>query len=464
MSRRPWRASAWALGLLLAHAREVKANPFELFGASARDAAMGGAMTAAVRGPGALHHNPAGLLTDRTHSLSGGLRLVWPRLGVERSPPDAEPEAALPESHAGLSLGWVKPLGGVLADRVAFGVSVAVPATRLLRIQGLDPAQPQFYLYQSLQEKLLIHLGAAGEPLPGLTIGAGVSILADLAGQARLGLDVPGDTFTRRELDVTLRPTASPVLGLRYAPPESSLAFGLCWRGESALKFVLPVMVSAGEALDLDIAVAQTVLWTPHQLAAGLTWTFGGRDPGGPGGTPGAERRPRTATEPGALTLALDLTWGLWSRAPDPSPRLSVDIGGRLVEAFGFGDALDLSTDAPPIALGFADTLTARAGLEWQTTSWLALRAGYGFRPTPAPVQTGATAYLDNDAHTLSAGAGLALMNPTQDAPEVLDLDVALQATVLPRQVVLRREGHPGGSLAHGGVVWHLATSAVHRF
>jgi long-chain fatty acid transport protein len=415
-------------------AQDAHANPFELFGASARDVAMGGAMTAEALGPGALHHNPAALLRDRTHSLSGGLRLTLPAL-------DAEPRAVLPETNAGVSVGWVKPLGGVLEGRVAIGVSLALPATRLLRIQGLDPAQPQFHLYQSLQEKLLIHLGAAAEPVDGLSVGVGVQILANVGGGADLGLDVPGDGFTRRELDVSLAPTASPVVGLRFAPSRA-LAFGLTWRGENALKFNLPVMVYAGEALSLDIAVSQTVMWTPHQLAAGLAWT----------------------PEGGGLTLALDLTYALWSRAPDPSPRLSVDIGGRLLDAFGLDTSLDLSTRQSPIALGFNDTLTARAGLEWRARSGLALRGGYFFRPTPAPPQTGATAYLDNDAHGLSAGVGVTLLNPAQDKPSMLDLDLAGQATVLPRRVAIRPEGHPGGSLAHGGVVWHLAFSALHRF
>ena len=429
----------WGIASLMA--QNAHANPFELFGASARDVAMGGAMTAAVFGPGSLHHNPAALLRDRAHSLSGGFRLTLPALGVERSTPDAEPRAALPSSTAGVTLGWVKPLGGVLEDRVAIGVSVALPATRLLRIQGLDPAQPQFHLYQSLQEKLLIHLGAAFEPVDGLSVGVGVQILANVGGQADLGLDVPGDGFTRRELGVSLAPTASPVVGLRWGLSRA-FALGLTWRGENALKFVLPVSVYAGEALSLDIAVAQTVMWTPHQLAGGLAWTDA--DAG--------------------LTLALDLTYARWSRAPDPSPRLSVDVGGRLLEAFGLDTALDLSTRQSPIDLGFSDTLTGRVGLEWHARSWLAVRGGYFFRPTPAPPQTGATAYLDNDAHGLSAGLGFSVLNPAQDKPSMLDLDLAGQATVLPRRVAIRPDGHPGGSLAHGGVVWHLAFSAVHRF
>lgn len=454
--------------LLAAASTRVAASPFDLFGASPRDVAMGGAMTAAVRGPSALHHNPAGLLSDRTHTLSGGLRLVQPDLAITGAADGAPSVGTLPERHAGLSLGWVKPLGGVLGDRVALGVALAVPATRLLRIQGLDPAEPRFHLYQSLQEKLLIHLGAAVEPVRGLTVGAGAQILADVGGAATLGLDVPGDTFTRRELAVSLRPTASPVVGLRYAPAASGLAFGLTWRGQSALAFALPVQVAAGEALTFDIALAQTVLWSPHQVAAGLSWTFGGRPSGASRASGAGVARsiaaPGTAPTPGGLTAALDLTWSRWSTAPDPSPRLSVDIGGRLVEAFGLGDALDLSVDPPRLNPGFSDTLTARAGLEWQANAWLALRAGYFFRPTPIPVQSSATAYLDNDAHGLSAGAGFALLNPTQDAPELLELDVALQATVLPREVTPRPDAGPGGSLAHDGTVWHLATSAVHRF
>ncbi len=424
----------------------VRAGSFDIFGHTPRDIAMGGAMTAAVFGFSSLYYNPAALTAERTHSLAGGLRLSVPMLDIERSEPGASPAAEKPEVHTGVSIGWVKPFGGIFDDRLAVGLSVSLPAERLVRVQGLDPAAPQFHLYQNLQDKLLIHLGVAGDVTDWLSIGAGVQILADLTGSVALDLDLLGGRFDAQEMRVVLKPTASPQVGVHVRPPlgedGGQLTFGLTWRGENALRFRLPVLVTAGDGLALDIAVSQTVLYTPHQFALGVAYTLD--DP--------------------ALTVAADLTLALWSRAPDPSPRLSVDVGGALVEAFGLEDALDLSTRTAPIDLGASDTLTARVGVEWHALGWLTLRGGYFFRPTPLPAQTGSTAYLDNEAHVVSLGVGFSFDNPIKDRPSVVDVDVAFQATHLPRRVARRPVGWPGGDLAHGGTILHFSAGVVHRF
>jgi long-chain fatty acid transport protein len=435
-----------ALALALAIFKgPAHAGTYDIFGVTPRDIGMGGAMTGAVIGFSALYYNPAALTLDRANSLGLNLQLSVPFLDIDREDPSASPPSVLPDSHAGATLGWVKPIGGVFDDRLAFGVALSLPLERLLRVQGIDPAAPQFYLYQNLQDKLLIHLGAAGDVFPWLSVGAGVQILADLDGDASLELDILSGRFDRRTMGVTLAPTLSPFVGLHLRPPlgAGQLKLGLAFRGSSRLAFDLPVRVSEGDLLDLDIRVSQTVLWTPHQLAFGLAYT---------------------ADDP-AFTLAVDLTYALWSEAPDPSPRLSVDIGGRLIESFGLDNALDLSVNAAPLDLSFADTLTARIGAEYSPTGWLTLRGGYFYRPTPAPAQTGSTAYLDNDAHVLSLGLGVSFRNPLRERESVVDLDWSLQATLLPRRTVYRTApDNPGGDLSHAGQVWHTSLGVVHRF
>jgi len=444
------RRLALALTLLwvgIAAQGAARAGSFDLFGHTARDIGMGGAMTAAVIGYSSLYYNPAALTLDKEHSLAGGLRLVVPALDIAREDPAATPAAVLPETHTGISLGWVKPLGGIFDDRLAVGLSLSLPLDRLVRVQGIDPAAPHFYLYQSLQDKLLIHLGVAGDVAEWLSLGAGLQILANLDGSASLELDIVSGTFDSRTVGVTLQPTLAPVVGLHVRPPlgpgGGQLKIGATFRGSSSLSFDLPVIVSEGEALDLEIRVAQTVLWTPHQLAFGLAYTL---------------------DEP-ALTLAVDLTYALWSEAPDPSPRLAVDLGGRLLDALGLDRALDLSVDASPIDLGFADTVTVRFGAEWAPVDLFTVRAGYFFRPTPAPPATGSSAYLDNDAHVVSLGAGIGFQNPLKEGHSVVDLDVALQATILSRRTVYRAAAdNPGGDLSHGGVLWHTSIGVSHRF
>jgi len=425
----------------------ARAGSYDIFGVSARDIGMGGAMTGAVVGYSALFYNPAALTLEKQHSLAFGLHLSLPMLEVTREDAGATPASVDPDAHLGVSFGWVKPFGGIFDDRLAMGLSVSLPVKRLIRVQGVDPASPQWYLYQNLQDKLLIHLGLAGDISDWLSVGAGLQILADLTGGASLDLDIVSGTFDRRTIGVTLQPNVAPCAGVHIRPTlgphGGQLKFGLTYRDSSSLSFDLPVNVAEGEALSIDIDVAQTVLWTPHELAFGFAYTL---------------------DEP-ALTLAVDLTWAFWSGAPDPSPRLSVDFGGRLIGAFGLDDALDLSVGASPLELGFVDTLTARVGAEWMPTGDVTLRAGYFFRPTPAPPATGSAAYLDNDAHVVSLGLGIGFQNPLKEGRSVVELDLALQATILPRRTVYRSAAdNPGGDLSHGGVVWNTSIGGVHRF
>lgn len=435
-------AGLLALGALAAAGGPVRASTYDIFGLSARDVAMGNAMTAAATGYAAIYYNPAALTATSQQQLGLGLTLTLPEVYVDRGDRASGRPTVLPPSHFGLSLGWMKPLPGVFDGKLALGVGLYLPGERLVRVEGVDPQRPQFYLYQNLQDKLLIHAAAAVELTEWLSVGVGVEVLADLGGSVVLDMNILSGEFARRDLAVSLDPTAAPVAGVHFHPGDG-VAIGLSYRGSSALSFNLPIHVSDGDALALDIEVEQTVLWTPHQLSLGVAWTL--PDP--------------------ALTLALDATLALWSGAPDPSPRLSVDVEGYLLEAFGLAGALDLSTRTAPIAVGFTDTVTARVGAEWKALPWLTLRGGYFYRPTPAPRQTGVTAYLDNDAHVLALGAGVDFLSPLGEAPTAVRLDLAAQLTLLPRRTALRADSRdPVGDLSHGGHLWTLVMSLSHAY
>lgn len=465
--RRARRTALWGLFVCLVGlsglsglSNPARAGSFDLFGHTPRDIGMGGAMTAAVVGYSALFYNPGALTLDRSHSLALGLQLATHDLYVEREDPSASPETANPDTHIGLSFGWVKSVGGLFENRLALGLSLSLPLERLVRVQGVDPAAPQFYLYQNLADKLLIHLGAAYELAEWISLGAGLQILADLNGRAALDLDLLAGVFSGRSMSVTLMPTIAPVVGLHLRPgldDGGRLKLGLAFRGASELSFDLPVSVRAGDALDLQIDVQQTVLYTPPTFSLGVSYAFDDSE-ASPVQADADHDRP-------VLTLALDVVWALWSLAPDPSPRLSVDLSGKLVSAFGLDEALDLGVGAPPLRLGFSDTLTVRVGAEWSPSHWLTLRTGYALRPTPAPPQTGSTAYLDNDAHIVSLGLGFSFLNPLKERRAIVDVDLAVQAAILPRRTVYRLAAdNPGGDLSHGGVVWHVSLSGVHRF
>ncbi len=434
--------SALLLGLVPAGAPNADASTFDIFGSGARDIALGGAVAASARGVSGLYYNPAVVSLLGDNELSLGMILTAPALDVERGSvgDDGRPTVQV-DTHVGLHVAYLRTFGGIFRDRLAMAVGLYLPTKRLIRVQGVDPQSPQFYLYQNLQDKLVLQAAVAWQPIDGLSIGAGVQILADVGGRVDLELDILGRAFDRRNLSVALSPTASPVVGVHVAP-MAGLSLGLTYRGQNALEFGLPVRIEEGQALTLDIDVEQVVLWSPHQVALGVAYQL---------------EAPR-------VLLEVDLTWAGWSAAPDPSPQITVDVGGRLVEAFGLADAIDVGIETEPLALGFVDTWTLRAGVEWRASETVELRGGYVFRPTPAPRQTGATAYLDNDAHIASLGAGFRVVHPLRDDGQSLDVDLAAQLTILRRRVVDRPAGDPVGSFTHGGAIWGASMQLSYAF
>ena len=439
-------AAALAVG-----APSASAGQYGGFGMTPRDVAMGSAMTGAASGWSGLFYNPGNLIdrgarvgapgASATQRLGLQLTLTAPALFVEQDKADAR-SPITPDTHVGFGAGWVKPLGGVFDERLAFAFAVYVPTKTLYAIQGLDPQTPHFAHYQNVSNKTLINFALAWQPLDWFSLGAGVQIMANLGGAVNLDMDIANGTFTKRELAVSVLPTASPVIGATFRPVDG-MKVGLSYRGSSGLSFEIPMRITEGRALSLDILVRQTVLWSPHEISLGLAYAF----------------------EDTPLTVAVDATFGLWSQAPDPSPQLTVDVGGALLDAFGLAQGIDVNTRSEPLELQYANTLTPRVGVEWSALDWLTLRGGYFYRPSPAPVQTAATTYLDNHAHVLSAGVGFAVADPTQGGPAALLIDLALQSTILKTRSVVRRAAlDPVGSLRHGGVIWGLSLSVSHQF
>jgi long-chain fatty acid transport protein len=420
----------------------VLGSTFDIFGYNPRGMGLGGALGGGSTDYTAAYYNPAALTSEKKVNLGLGISLTAPLLFVDRSMPDSEHPTVLPEGHGGLNFGWKYPVGGILQEKVALGVSLHLPFGRLLRVQGFDPTSPQFYLYQNLHDKLLLVAAAAYEPVPWLSVGVGVQVLANLSGSADLRLDIIDSTFESAEAEVDVLPSAGPILALhsRILP---WLQLGFTYRGTTSLLFELPVGVHVSDALALDIAVTQTVLWSPEQFVFGAF----------------------LEVEDWDLGIGVDLTFSRWSQAPDPSTRLAIDFQGKLVEDTGLGEALDVSTDDLPVDLQFVDTLTPRLGMEWKPLDFLTVRGGYFFRPTPAPRASGTAMYLDNHAHVFSLGLGFIIPDQLQIGAGPVELDLALQTTLLARRTVLREvQNDPVGSLSHGGALVTGSVSCSYRY
>lgn len=437
---------------------DVSAGVFDVYGFDARAMGLGQAVTAAVDDYSATYYNVAALAVPKQITFGIGLHVAFPQLYVDRRLPFCGRGAdvcssrfgdlystvptAKSETFAGLNLGVISPLGGWFQNRVAVGFGLHLPLHNLLRAEALDPAKPQFYMYGSLPDTFALVGGIAGEPVDWLSFGVGFQVLADMAGDVELNVDTFSGTFESTELVVDVKPKANLTAGVLVRPADG-LTVGLAWRGDLDLVFSLPVVAKLGGLADVVLDIGGTVLYTPHQFAFGVSYQI---------------------KEP-SLLVSADLVYSLWSFASDPSPRISVDLQGGLVEGLGVGSALDVGTNTRPIQLGLTDTWSPRLGLEWGPVHWLKLRTGYQFRPTPSPIQGGPTNYLDNHAHGVGFGASFSFFDPFEAHRTPIEIHVGNSFMVLaPRKVDKVEANDPVGDLEHGGFVYSASLTVIHRY
>jgi long-chain fatty acid transport protein len=401
---------------------------------------MGNAHAAVADDYTATFYNPAAMTQRKQVNVGAGFIATVPQLHLDRDRATSEVPSELPPSFAGINLGALFPLGGLLENRVAIGLALYLPTLNLLRAEGIDAQVPQFYLFQNLPDKYDLLAAAAFEFGPWLSVGAGVQVLAGLDGAVDLHVDLTNRTVAQRSVNVEVSPVAAPTLGL-FSRPVEPLRLGASWRGALQLDYRLPTRLVITELVDLNLEIGGTVLYSPHVLNLSAAWAFETLD----------------------LVAAVEASRTFWSLAPDPSPRFEIDIEGDLVRGIGLGDRLDVGNGAA-VDLGFVDTTTVRFGLEQRPTDILAVRAGYTYRPTPAPVPTEAFNYVDADAHILSVGAGLSFRDPLEIRENQLHLDVAWQLTLLDEVQVEKTRGErdPVGDYSAGGRIHSISVSLRH--
>ncbi len=416
------------------------ASVLDIYGFNPRGTAMKNAQAASADDYTASFYNPAGLTRRKVVSVGAGFIATFPDLHIDRryaTPEQLSVESELPPDFAGFNLGAVFPLGGLIGNKVAIGAGIFLPTVNLLRGEGLDPQVPQYYRYQNLPDKLVFLASIAVEPFDWLSIGGGLQALASLDGQVDLTIEVANRRVTNQSVDIEIEPAAAPVLGALVRTPWFDA--GLSYRGELQLDYAVPVAISIDGLIDLDLDVGGTVLYVPDY------WNFG------------------VASELRALNLvgSAELSWARWSQAPDPSPKFTVDVAGPLVEGLGLGERLDIGN--PDVDLELEDVPVLKFGLEQTPHPRVKLRAGYAWRPTPAPVPTQAYNYVDNHAHLLAGGFGFTFNDPLEVRQNPVSLDVVYQATLLQeRDVRKARADDRVGDYDAGGVIHSFQISFRH--
>lgn len=433
------KRAAPLLAFALALPAPAAASVLDIFGFDARGVAMGNAQTAVADDFTAAFYNPGALARRKRVVAGAGFLAGVPMLTIDRARPDSEIAERLPEDFAGLTVGALFPLGEALDNRIALGVGVYVPLAQLAEGDIADSRVPQFYRYQNLPDKFVVAAALSTELTDWLSVGGGVQVLAGLDG----GLDFEvalADRAVRSQstgIDVAL--TAAGTAGVLLAPLDD-LTVGLSWRQDIALHYALPSRIAIDDLITIGLAFSGTVLYTPESFNLGAAYAIDAID----------------------LRVTGEVSYVRWSKAPDPSIDISLDLEGRALEGLGLDERLDIGSGAP-VDLRFRDVAVWRIGLEHRIDETLVVRGGYTWRPSPAPLPDGAFNYIDGDAHVVGTGLGVTFNNPLEAEGNPAHVDLAWQGTVMTEQAVRKQAGgDPVGDYTAGGLVHALSVSFRH--
>ncbi len=205
------------------------ANPLDAFGFGARGMGVGGAMTALTDDVSANYYNPAGLATAAGLRLDMGYTLVAPRLRLN------DGEQGVDQSR-GFQGGVLLP-GTLFGHRVGFSVGLHLPDERVSRVRALPERQPRWVLWDNRPQRIVITSSAAVELTDGLTVGAGVTYLANTRGALKLEGDVnlfdAEQTQLLSAVDAKLASVRTANVGLLYR--HGPWRFGAVWRQDFRL-------------------------------------------------------------------------------------------------------------------------------------------------------------------------------------------------------------------------------------
>jgi len=403
---------AAALGALCFCAA-AHADVFDTFGFGPRATAMGGAMTAEANDFTAAFYNPALLIRPPESTLGITFAFFKPVTEVTATSNNAMLDCTYcaPPDTVGTSVGIAGPLGGRLKKRVALGIGAHLPFQRLVHVNMPDPSRPFWATYQANSERLTVFAGGAIRIFDWLSIGLGIQALADLVGT---GADTRVDVFSKQvkaqQLDAELQTRVAPNAGF-IIQPIPSLRFGFNYRSEMQLRVVIPATVELDGIGSLAFKLEGVTHFSPHTFNLGVAWDVTDQ-----------------------FTLSAEGSYQMWSRMPSPYMHITIDVGGRVLDALGLDSALDL--ESQPASPGFQDTITAKLGGEYRLTKRFAARLGGFFRPTAVPRQSApGTNILDGNTLAGTAGVGFNFDDPLEvfQAPITIDIS-GLAAMALPRQ------------------------------
>lgn len=355
----------------------AQAANVDTFGIGAKATALGGAFSAYADDPFAVHYNPAGLVQIDQPMLSVGVHAIDPGLEVSAyhvDSPDPSVNGMASFEDASDNL-YVPHLGFAmrLSEKWATGVAVYVPFGLDLKWDDNPAANPAAYnCFHSYYDRLVVTPSVAYKFNAKWSAGLGVALGKSETGVEHL-IYHPGHPLHGTKIDCELEDNFnySFNVGVMYHPIES-VSLGLTYRSEADADFEGEAKVESVPGMKSEIQMNSVN--HPQQAQFGVRF------------------QPLKQ-----VSMEVDVVWTEWSIVNNQTTTFSEPF-----LAYGPG--------APQtIPRHWDDTMQIKAGIEWQTTDYLALRVGYFYDQSPIPDGTFDVVWPDADKKTYSLGFGLNL-------------------------------------------------------
>ena len=369
----------------------LRANPLDNYGFGSRWIAMGGAVTALVDDVASIYYNPAGLV--RAGNVQVMLEYFYSDPSLIINDYDVEEDTA-----SGIVAGFALPPMKIGPIKMGGGGAIHLPDKRVARSLAIPYDQPTFIQYGARIQRMVIMTPFSFEIFPWLTVGATVSMFMRTSGGPDFLLreERPENegVWSEGSISTSQRPSFWPTAGIQVRPTEN-LHLGFTYRGKNEILYKVPLKVHIeplhifpgnpipllGESL-IDMNQHIFTFFAPEQFSFGLGYEFG-ED----------------------LTVGLDVTLLRWSAFRQPSPEGATFFLG------GIAALVPPNPNYPLPPPNFSDIVSPAIGADYKVLSFpfweLFVRAGYRYRPSPAPEATGWNNFLDNDTHIFSGGVGI---------------------------------------------------------
>ena len=351
---------------------------------------MGGAFTAVADDPSASFYNPAGLIQIDGNQLLFEYVMVLPRVSLQRGSVPRETYLDKPIKS---------PMIGIVLDlsrhwkfdrKVRFGLSGFVPdnfksAAKIRYGTSYDPYYVR-YGDSNVEQTAAMWINMAVELFPWLYFGGGFAwgqvgydILLTMVMEPGQGENLISDLKLKEEFSKLEWKFGHEIAGMFgiMVKPLPDLRIGFALRRSLKLFFDGGIVGSGNvylkgpdEIINIDDLIPGFPLvipvhshFRPLQIALGVSYFL-------------FEQK---------LLLAYDVMYCDWRP---------------------YKDEMGVSDPNPKLK----EVFVHRFGLEYAPLKDLALRAGYGYKPSPLEQQSGIWVnYMDNDVHVFSCGAGYTL-------------------------------------------------------